>query len=257
MNGPTFARGNRSGQRLTALVHKTARRLTTLSRTRVLAVLIPAALVVAAFLPATAGAYTRGFQVYNLSSHPIKFDKLDLAGGATFDSAPPLGAVLLQGEAHDFEETYWFLTITNGTARYQILGDDGQSIGTFKASMAITAGGKVWSSCETTLGTCTPTPGGYDMHKLTLMDPESTVHEIPARQGEAQARVLNKLCQANSSATCTFTPTDVISVNSPIHPVGNALINNSDEEQTINVTISDTVGSTDSVELAVKAEASS
>jgi hypothetical protein len=39
---------------------------------------------------------------------------------------------------------------------------------------------------------------------------------------------------------------------SPTHQVGNALINNTDEEQETDVTISDTVGSTDSVEISVK-----
>jgi hypothetical protein len=100
-----------------------------------LAGVISQALAVAGFFPAAAGAVTRGFQVYNLSSNPIK---LIGVSGAAFDSTPGGGAVLQPGAGfHDFEQTYFFGQTTAGTATYQILGDGGQAIGAFNAHMAI------------------------------------------------------------------------------------------------------------------------
>src|SRR3712207_2110827 len=80
------------------------------ARAVLLAGLIPAALAVAALFPAAASAYTRGFQVYNLSSNPIKLTGVSaITEGTTFDSTPAIGAVLQPGAGnHDFEETYYF-----------------------------------------------------------------------------------------------------------------------------------------------------
>jgi Ca2+-binding RTX toxin-like protein len=223
------------------------------ARAVLLAGLISAALAVAGLLPAAASAATRGFQVYNLSSHPIKFKDIELIqGGATFDSTPAAGAVLQPGAGfHDFEQTYYFAARTSGTAIYQILGDSGQPIGQFNAQMDIGLGVDTYVYCATSVGTCTTNR----FNTLTLLDPPGTVINVPAAQGQAQAAVLNQLCQQDNSAACNFTVTNEASIDSPSHQVGNALINNTDEEQETDVKISDTVGSTDSVEISLKAGA--
>jgi Ca2+-binding RTX toxin-like protein len=77
------------------------------------------------------------------------------------------------------------------------------------------------------------------------------VHDIPAGQGQVQAATLKQLCNDTNQASCNFTPTKREPASSGDHPVGNGLKNNTDEEQETKVTISDTVGSKDSVEIGV------
>lgn len=226
-------------------------------RALMLAGLVPAALAGAVLFPPAASAATRGFHVYNVSGHPIKFDHICCIGnGATFDSTPAAGAVQQPGFGYDdFEETYYFLSDTQATAVYQILGDDGAQIGTFNATMAVGATGNVGAGCSTDVGTCTPNgdpANNVGQYTFTLLDAPGTVHDIPAGQGQAQRAVLNQLCVNGNAATCTFTATKEDKIDSPDHPVGRALINNTDEEQDTDVTISDTVGATDSVDVGLK-----
>jgi Ca2+-binding RTX toxin-like protein len=218
-----------------------------------------AALAGAVLFPAAAGAYSRGFQVYNLGGHAIKYAGISSTeNGATFDSTPAAGAVLQPGVGyHDFEETYYFGSTTQGTATYQILGDDETPIGTFKPTMQIVSINTNGASCETTLGACTPLPDNGRPHwpasTVTLLDAPGTVHDIPAGQGQAQHDLLAQLCNNNNSASCTFTATREEQIDSPDHQLGHALINNTDEEQDTTVTVEDTVGSKDSVDVGLTA----
>jgi hypothetical protein len=224
------------------------------ARAVLLAGLIPAALAVAALLPAAASAYSRGFQVYNLSSQPIKLIGVSPTNGGSFDRTPATGAVLQPGAGnHDFEETYWFGQTTAGLATYQILGDNDQPIGTFTAYMQIQDVNTTNVRCATSLGACSPPGGTVAGNVLTLLDPPGTVHNIPAGQGQAQAAVLNQLCKAGNSATCSFTATSEVQISSPTHQVGSALNNNTDVEQDTDVTIKDTIESSDSVGIDVEA----
>jgi hypothetical protein len=78
------------------------------------------------------------------------------------------------------------------------------------------------------------------------------VYDLPASLAQAQAQALKSLCDGGNAANCQFRATSEAQVDSPTHPVGNALINDTDEPQDTRVTIEDKVGSTDSVEVGVK-----
>jgi hypothetical protein len=210
-----------------------------------------AAVTGAVLFPAAAGAFTRGFQVYNLSSHPISFFGWD---GTNFDSAPAHGHILQPGLGYDdFEETYYFGRSTFGWGDYQILGDHLEQIGVFRAKMDIADVSTVAAGCQTSVGICTPEGDlNFGEHTITLLDDPGTAHEIPAGQSQAQHDTLALLCDNNNAAACSFAADTREKVDSPDHPVGNALINNTDEEQDTDVTISDTVGATDSVDVGLK-----
>jgi hypothetical protein len=234
------------------------------ARAALLAGLIPACLAVGGLLPAASSAATRGFQVYNLSSDILKYDG-PLEGGENIDSGPSVGHVLMPGAGNDdFEVTYHFPRDTQANVRYLVLdSDSGNFESTFQAVMDVDALGKVGAYClfGSFIYTCNPLPSdvpnsqGFnaDAHTLSLLDPPGTVHDIPAGQGQTQAATLKQLCNDNNQASCSFTPKTRIPVDSPTHSVGHALINNTDEEQETRVTISDTVGATDSVEIEVDA----
>ena len=67
---------------------------------------------------------------------------------------------------------------------------------------------------------------GEDATQAQFVDEPGTVIDIPAGRGQAQAGVLEQLCSADSSpATCTFSPTSQVEVDSPTHVVGPPLIN--------------------------------
>jgi hypothetical protein len=125
------------------------------------------ALTGAVLLPAPADAvFTRGFHVYNVSAHPIRFTGVH---GADFDSTPPVGQVRDPGFGYDdFEQVYYFLTGTYGWATYDILGDNGQVIGGFTAEMWIDVEGGTEVNCDTSVGVCTPHPNPAEGYTITL-----------------------------------------------------------------------------------------
>jgi hypothetical protein len=225
-------------------------------RLALLAGLIPAALAASVLLPAGAGAATRGFHVYNFSSLPLFFNGIqsgDFSGGA-----PNPSHILQPGVGFDdFEQTYVFGQTTEGVVSYAVLnGQPGPpvGIGTFTAHMQIQSVSTNNVYCTVDFGACDPQGTGYiGGSTLTYLDPPGTVHNFAPGQGQAQAATLNQFCAVDNAATCKFTPTSETQVEAPIHQVGNALINTTDVDQDTRVTISDTVGSSDSVGVDVKA----
>jgi hypothetical protein len=225
------------------------------ARAVLLAGLIPAALVASVLFPAAASAATRGFHVYDLSSLPLYFNGIqygDFSGGA-----PAPGHILQPGVGFDdFEQTYVFGETKDGLVSYAVLnGQPGPpvGIGTFLAYTEIFDIRTNNVYCTVDFGACKPQGTDYiGGDTLTYLDPPGTVHNFGPGQGQAQAATLNQFCAVDNTATCKFTPTSEHQVDSPTHQVGNALINNTDVEQDTRVTISDTVGQSNSIEVAVK-----
>jgi hypothetical protein len=115
---------------------------------------------------------SRGFVVYNLSSHPIKLIKV--TGDNNFEGRTPDGSILEAKSAwHRFEVQARFTTTQRNTAHYAILGDNGQQIGTFDVHMVVEFPflppiiGQS-ARCETSIGTCTISPS---QDAITLFDP--------------------------------------------------------------------------------------
>jgi hypothetical protein len=211
---------------------------------------VAALLAGAVLFPATASAYSRGWKVYNLSGNNLKF--YDENGIGNVESGPVSGGVRTPGLGYDdFEITYYFATNTIEIARYQIFDTFNTYAGVLSVTMTIDGVGQTGTDCEVSgIGVC-----DWNGSTITYMDPPGTAYDIPAGQGQAQAATLRQLCRDDSQAGCSFTPTRRVPVDSPTHGVGNALINPYDQEQETTVTISDTVGATDSLEIGVEAGA--
>jgi Ca2+-binding RTX toxin-like protein len=211
---------------------------------------VVAALLAAAVLfPATASAATRGFKLYNASSYSLVYTGAD--GNGTIESGPNPGGVITPGLGYDdFEVTFEFLKDVIEVARYQVVSGGGQ-LGSVTVTMSVASfTGQTGLDCE-----ASPGVGDCEINGsvATYVDNPGSVHDIPADQAQAQAATLQQLCTDNNMASCSFTPTKRVPVDSPNHPVGHALINPYDGEQETRVTISDTVGATDSIEIAVEA----
>ena len=200
--------------------------------------------------PASASAYTNGFHVYNLSGTMLRLSGISGAGTA---GQPSNGDYLEPGSWHDFEVIYYASGDNNTTASYDVLDDAGRVIGGFAAVMNVDADRNLSSSCSVSVSPFTCEAPRAQL--INFLDAPGTVHDIPAGQGQAQAAVLKQLCTETSAATCTFTPTSERHVDSPSHQVGNALVNNTDEDQDTSIAISDAVGSSDSVGTKVSLEA--
>jgi hypothetical protein len=217
--------------------------------------MVPGAVAAAALFPAPATAdLTQGFDISNLSSHPIKLLSVNRDG---LQGGPPDGAVLNPGAGvHHYEKIFYLFNPQVTNAQYEIDGDDGKPIGPnpwFFASMFITGTNSPLSSCSTVVGVCTPAGGAEGVRNITYYDDPGTVHDLPASRAQAQAEALRSFCAETNAATCHFTATSEQQVDSPTHQVGDALINNSDEPQETKITVEDKVGSSDSVEVGVKA----
>jgi hypothetical protein len=205
--------------------------------------------------PSGAQAFTRGFQIYNLSGYSLRLQSTE---GAYF-SKPDDGEVIDPGVYRDFEVIFYEFSENDAVAHFDVLDDNGGVVGHVDVDMTVYAGnnfGGVSSACSVhsdgpNLGPC---QAGDQQQAIKFLDPPGTVHDIPARQGEAQATVLKQLCGDDSQASCTFAPTGETHVDSPQHQVGDALINNTDEEQETTINASDTVGSSDSVSVSLSAE---
>lgn len=224
-------------------------------RALLLAGLIPAALAAAAVFPATAGAATRGFHVYDLSSYRLYFN--GVVSGSDETTAPALHSILQPGVGYDdFEQTYILGETTQAEASYAVLqnGMGIAGIGTFRPYMQIYSISDDKVYCTVDFGACSPQGTTYvDGSTIEYLDPPGTVHNIPAGQGQAQAATLNQFCADDNSATCTFTPTGQQEVWSPSHQVGDTFINNTNVLQHPEVDIDDSVGTSDSIDVTVKA----
>jgi hypothetical protein len=223
-------------------------------RWMLVAVMVWGAVAAAALFPAAAPAQeTQGFNVVNWSSQPIRLDHLD---GMDAQATPPAGSVLYPGAGiHHFELIYRFNYVQRAHAGYTIL-EPGGVTGIFDAYMNIDENNKVSSNCSTDYGVCAPTAITNDNKNIFLYDPPGTVYDYPASGAgnfEAQAQALKGLCDRGNWATCQFTAGSEAQLDSPAHPVGDALINDTDDVLKRTVTIADTVVSSDSVEVGVQA----
>ena len=152
--------------------------------------------------PSTDLGYTRGFNVYNLSSKPITFVKTD---GDKPDSTPPVGSVIAPGQIAHFELTYHLFKVDEVRAWFS--DPDGNW---YAATMKVvgTEGAKVVSCAAKVAGTCNPVTW-QDAATVRLLDVPGTeivVDPSPTPgENDEQSRILNQLCYEGSAATCTFT----------------------------------------------------
>ncbi len=143
------------------------------ARALLLAALVPAALATGALTataanaaPVAAGSpadaqvsqpqFSRGFHVWNGGTHNLELKSVT---GKYFDGLPPIGHVLPPKGTDDFEVTFMFFLNQQDQATYDILDDQGKSIGTYTADMTVLSGaGMPISGCSISVGRCTPNP---------------------------------------------------------------------------------------------------
>ena len=160
--------------------------------------------------------YSRGFNVVNLSSHPLYFEAAGAPEGdsGTLDSGPVDGSILQPGSSQHFEETFWFTKDSVIRAVYLETGADGKTPvytkGLYYFDFMVNGSGGTGSSAGSAVGT----NGTNDLvvnandETDTLQDPAgTTVNYTPAQQ-QAAAQTLLTLCQDSNQASCSFTPTD-------------------------------------------------
>jgi hypothetical protein len=121
-----------------------------------------------------------GFNVANLSSHPIKLRNVH--GNAKFDGRTPDGSILgaKSAELQFFNVQARTLGVAMAFANYAILGDNGQQIGTVEVVIQVvdTLFGfeRRNIACRPSLGSCMVSPRG---DVITLLD-----HAVPPPRGE-------------------------------------------------------------------------
>jgi len=150
--------------------------------------------------PPTRVLVSRGFLVYNLSSHPIRLAFVD--GDGNFEGRPEDGSILQAKSAyHRFEVQVRYATVQRDTAHYAIIDDQGVQIGTFEVHMEV--GSDVFgpidqtASCQTSIGTCDISPA---LDVITLFDPAAgrKRHRAPLRS--RLARDWSAGCQVEALA---------------------------------------------------------
>jgi hypothetical protein len=117
---------------------------------------------------------SRGFDILNYSSHPIKLTSI--SGDGNFEGLPADGTVLQAGAYTRVEVQWKFLSTQNDTAHFDILDQNSQKIGTFDASMTVWGiDGSQSGDCSTSLGRCTKgTDEWFNVKRITLLDAANT-----------------------------------------------------------------------------------
>jgi hypothetical protein len=203
-----------------------------------------------------AQAASRGYKIYNLSSHPLKLVRVDqVPEGGTFldigfEGRPKDGDVLKPGAPpHVWELKYSYLGITGAGLVYSIVGTDDRYVAKIRTSTYTND-----STCEfpSKLGSCTA-----EGLTLTVTDPPGTVHDIPSGRGQEQAQTLRDLCTKTNAAKCDFTvtpPPPPRETHTQAHIVGNAVANCQEEDVETTISAKDKVGQTNSIEISSESE---
>ena len=200
---------------------------------------------------------TRQFVVTNLSGHTLTLSR---AWGTTGwpqtshtgfdlqDQAPMVGSVLKPGGQMRFEVRDW----SNHGINAQFKSDNGQD-----AYLYMHVSGLSRYSAAQGLAGQFNTGGGT----IEILDAPGSVVDIPAADSAAQQAAINNLCD-KSGAKCTFTPTskhdkdeDGNELLGPEHPFGRGIANRTTINQVAHFSETDTVGTTDSLEISATVKA--
>lgn len=205
-----------------------------------------------------ASAASRGYKIYNLSSHPLRLINAepvqrDGATGFDFEGRPIDGDVLKPGAPpHDWELKYPLgtsKTFYSAKLNYDIVGTGERYTAALKTGVYTND-----SYCEfpSKLGSCTA-----EGLRLTVTDPPGTKIDIPSGRGQEQAQTLKDLCTKTNAATCDFTvtpPPPPRATQTQAHVVGNAVANCGEDEVDTQISAEDKVGQTNSIEISSKTE---
>ncbi len=199
-----------------------------------------------------AGAASRGFNIYNLSSHPLRVLGVQpySEGGRdyayAFEGRPDDGAVLMPGAApHDWEVQYAFTYPNAVRVNYQVVGT-----GAILSTILYVGPFHNESSCTVNIGACSA-----QGLTLTVTDPKGTVIDVPASRAQEQATTLRQLCTTTNTAKCDFSPVRREETYAPTVVAGK-VVSNCNEEDDAETTIEakDTVEVSNSVGVSADAK---
>ena len=151
--------------------------------------------------------YTRGFDLYNLTSKTLVYFINDRG---TPDSGPSYGAEFKPGQAAHFEVTYY--VFKQNIVRVGFKASDGS--GNWAVDMFVAdniLGSTATQSCYASgSNKCSDQPFGSTYlkgggNKAFFLDPPNTVFNIAGSDRQKQADWLNGLCFSGSAAQCSFT----------------------------------------------------
>lgn len=196
-------------------------------------------------------AATRRFTVSNLSDKSLRYMGSDAVHAN--DPFPASGTVIKPGGQLGVEVTFWFLYDQKVTSAFDVLDDNGNVVG--KVQMDMKLDGFASPSSDGWWKGATSGQVKADGYTIAVLNTAGTVTTIPAGQGQAQAKILEQYCQLGN-ATCEFTPKKHENVLGPRRVVGNMVYNNMPDSQNTTITVSDTVGSTDSLQIAASVKVS-
>lgn len=151
--------------------------------------------------------YTRGFDLYNLTSKTLVYFINDRG---TPDSGPSYGTQFKPGEKAHFEVTYYVFKQNIVRVGFKASDESGiWAVDMFVADNLI--GSTATQSCYASgSNKCNDQPFGSTYldgggNQAFFLDPLNTVYDIAGSDRQAQADRLNGLCFSGSVATCTFT----------------------------------------------------
>lgn len=152
--------------------------------------------------------YSRGFNVVNLSQHPMVLMAVGAPEGddGQLDGPPPpIGSILQPGQTHHYEMTYLFAKNSDIRAMYLDAKPDGTpdySKGEVFFDFLVNGTGGTGSSANTLDGAdvVVAANDGTD----TMLDPAGTTVNFTPAQQQAAAKTLEQLCQKTNLASCSL-----------------------------------------------------
>jgi hypothetical protein len=239
-----------------------------MSRTRtpltVLALALACALTGALLTAGPASAWSRGYKIYNYSSHPLRLvdakPVLDPHYGEPpqpghyyrmdFEGRPNDGDVLMPGATpHDWELEYDFLNTWAASLVYDIVNGSDHKDHYAATLKTDTTSNDSTCDIDRSLGVCTA-----EGLRLTVSDPAGTVHDIPSGRAQEQAETLRDLCSDSNAAACTFKAGTRTPIQTQTHLIGHPLANCREDEDEKKISLEDKVKLSSSVEISSKTE---
>ncbi|CAN5201384.1 hypothetical protein BH11ACT7_BH11ACT7_29650 [soil metagenome] len=187
---------------------------------------------------------SRGFDIYNASSVPMTYTGYYKSG--VIEGGPLPGATIQPGEKFHFELTNYAFSENLVVVQFETVR--GQIDIVLDVPATIDGPFSAHATCWSSAGNACAATGTTAI----VMDPAGTVIDVPAADAQKQAQILNLLCQTGSSATCSFKSSRSEETQSEPHPVGSAVINNSDTQNSTTLTISDALQESNSIKVAMK-----
>jgi len=223
------------------------------------------------------GGIKRSFDLTNLSGQSVYLAEIQKEAGYedSLERAPSIGWVLRPGESAQFETTYWYYYTYETRAIWKTCTDTSCATVTpgsqqWKVRLH-TWNGQVWDSTGPTTMNCEVGYCSYDndgaaisnpldspgANRAFLLDNPGTVRTLSAgTDADRIARVLEGLCNQNSSATCVFKPASFALTQTDWKFATPALQNASSSESTLTLTRNQTESTQTSLKVAESAKLS-